>query len=90
MQANRLFQYRYKIIDKFKNGIFLSGHLKTSDDAANYCVQEDVNDFIQGIKLMQEKINLSFFEGFFESSSPADYVKELINTSNSDQNKEIV
>ena len=28
------------------------------------------------------------FEDFFELSSPADYAKELINTKNSDQNKE--
>ena len=38
---------------------------------------------------MSEKINLSLFEDFFESSSPADYAKMLINTS-SDENKEIV
>ena len=37
---------------------------------------------------MSEKINLSLFEDFFESSSPADYTKKLINTS-SDENKEI-
>ena len=90
MQANGLFQYRNKIIDAFKNGIFLSEHLKTSDDAAHDYVQEDVNDFIQEIKSMEEKINLNLFEDFFDSSSPADYVKELINTSNSDENKEIV
>ena len=69
---------------------FLSEHLKTSDDAAHGYVQEDVNDFIQEIKSMEEKINLNLFEDFFDSSSPADYVKELINTSNSDENKEIV
>ena len=69
---------------------FLSEHLKTSDDAAHDYVQEDVNDFIHQIKSMEEKINLSLFEGFFESSWPADFVKELINTSNSDENKEIV
>ena len=69
---------------------FLSEHLKTSDDAAHGYVQEDVNDFIQEIKSMEEKINLSLLEDFFELSSPADYVKELINTSNSDENKEIV
>ena len=28
------------------------------------------------------------FEDFFELSSPADYAKELINTNNSDENKE--
>ena len=30
---------------------------------------------------MEEKINLSLFEDFFEFSSPADYAKKLINTS---------
>ena len=30
------------------------------------------------------------FEDFFESSSPADYAKELINTKNPDEIKEIV
>ena len=37
---------------------------------------------------MAENINLSLFEDFFELSSPADYAKELINTNNSDENKE--
>ena len=39
---------------------------------------------------MEEKVNLSFFEEFFELSSPADYSKMLINTKNPDENKEIV
>ena len=39
---------------------------------------------------MAEKINLSLFEDFFESSSPADYAKTLINTRNPDENKENV
>ena len=30
------------------------------------------------------------FEYFFESSSPVDYVKKLINTKNPDENKKIV
>ena len=30
------------------------------------------------------------FEDFFESSSPVDYVKKLINTKNPDENKKIV
>ena len=37
---------------------------------------------------MKEKFNLSLFEDFFQSSSPADYAKMLINTSNPDENKE--
>ena len=51
---------------------------------------KDVNKFIEEIKLMEEKINLSLFEEFFESSSPANYAKMLINTKNADENKEIV
>ena len=39
---------------------------------------------------MADNINLSFFENFFSSPSPADYAKELINTKNLDENKEIV
>ena len=38
---------------------------------------------------MEEKINLILFEDFFWFSSPADYVKKLINTS-PDENKQIV
>ena len=37
---------------------------------------------------MEENINLSLFKDFFQSSSPADYAKELINTKNPDENKE--
>ena len=36
------------------------------------------------------KIYLSLFEEFFESSSPADYSKMLINTKNADEIKENV
>ena len=39
---------------------------------------------------MSEKINLSLFEEIFESSSPANYAKMLINTKNLDKNKEMV
>ena len=39
---------------------------------------------------MAEKINLSLFEDFFESSSPVDYAKAFINTKNPDKNKESV
>ena len=39
---------------------------------------------------MEEKINLSLFEDFFESSSPADYAKILINIKNADESKKIV
>ena len=50
----------------------------------------DVNKFIEKIKLMEEKINLNLFEEFFDHSSPADYVKILINAKNADENKENV
>ena len=89
MHANYMLEFWDKIIDAFKNGIFLSEHLKTSDGAAHDHVLEDVNNFIQKIELMAEKINLSLFEDFFESSSPADYAKKLINTS-PDENKKTV
>ena len=49
---------------------------------------KDVYNFVQKTKSMSEKINLSLFEDFFESSSPADYAKMLIK--NSDKNKEMV
>ena len=51
---------------------------------------KDVNDFIKEIKLMEEKINLSLFEDFLESSSPAGYAKLIINIKNADENKETV
>ena len=86
MQANDLLEYRNKIIDAFKNGIFLSEYLKKSD---NY-VLKDVKNFIQEIKLMEKKINLSLFEDIFELSLSADYAKMLINTENLDKNKEFV
>ena len=90
MQANDLFEYREKIIDAFKDGIFLSEHLKKSDDAAYDFTLKNVNKFIEEIRSMEEKINLSLFEDFFQSSSPAEYAKELINTKNADENKKNV
>ena len=90
MQANDLLEYRGKIIKAFKDGTFLSEHLKKSDDAAYNYVLKDVNKFIEEIKSMEEKINLSLFEEFFESSSPANYAKMIINTKDLDKNKEFV
>ena len=51
-------------------------------------VLHDVNSFIQKIESKSEKINLSLSEDFFESSSPTDYAKTLINIKNPDENKE--
>ena len=85
-----MLEYRDKIIKAFKDDTFLSEQLEKSDDAAYNYVLKDVNKFIEEIKSMEEKINLSLFEEFFESSSPADYAKMLINTKNADENKEFV
>ena len=79
MQANDMLEYRDKIIKAFKDDTFLSKQLEKSDDAAYNYVLKDVNKFIGEIKSMKEKINLSFFENFFQSSSPANYAKMLIN-----------
>ena len=87
MQANEMLEYRDKVIDAFKNGIFLSEYLKKSDDAGYNYVLKYVKDFIQEIKSMEEKINLSLFEDVLESSSPAYYAKMLINTKDLDKNK---
>ena len=45
-----MLEYGDKIIDAFKNGIFLSEHLKTSDDAAHDHVLGDVNNLVQKIE----------------------------------------
>ena len=89
MQANKLFEYRDKIIDAFKDAL-LSEHLKKYDDAAYDYMLKDINDFIQEIKLTEEKINLSLFENVFGFSAPADYAKILININNPDENEGIV
>ena len=89
-QENDLLEYRDKIIDAIKDGTFLSKHLKKSDDAAYNYVFKDVNKLIEEIKSMEEKINLSLFEEFFEYSSPADYAKKLIRIKNQDENKKII
>ena len=90
MQANDVVEYRSKIIKAFKDGTFLSEHLKKLDAAAYNYVLKDVNKFIEEIKWMEEKINSSLFEDFFHSSSPVDYAKKLINIKNAAENKGIV
>ena len=64
-------------------------NIKKTDNATYNYTLKNVKDSIQELKSMSEKINLSLFEEFFESSSPADYAKMLINTS-PDENKDIV
>ena len=56
MQVNDLLKYRDKIIKAFKDGTFLSEHLKKSDDVAYNYVLKNVNEFIEEIKLMEEKL----------------------------------
>ena len=87
MQANDLVDYRDKIIKAFKDGTFLSEHLKELDNVAYDYVLKNVNKFIEKIKSMEEKINLSLFEKFFESSSLADYAKMLVNIKNAMKTK---
>ena len=90
IHPNDLLKHRDKIIGALRKGTFLSEHLKKSDNAAYDYVLKDVNNFIQKIESMAEKINLSLFEDFFGSPSPADYAKILINTKNLSENKESV
>ena len=59
---------------------------KKLDGTAYDYALKDVKNFIRKIKSMSAKFNLSLFEDFFESSSPTDYAKMLIE--NSDKNKE--
>ena len=89
MQTKVLLEYRYKIIKSFKDGPFLSKHLKKPDAAAYNYVLKGVNKFTEEIKSMEEKINLSLFEDFFQLSSPANYAKRLIHTRNRDENKKM-
>ena len=89
MQANDLLEHSDKIIDAFKDSTFSSEHLKNSDAATHDYVLKDIADFIQEIKSMEEKNNLSLFEDFFELV-PVDYAKMLINIKNADESKGIV
>ena len=68
----------------------MSEHLKKLDDAAYDYVLKHVNDFIQEIKLMEEKINLGLLDNFFGFSSSADHANILINIENPDENKGVV
>ena len=70
VHANDMLDYGDKIIEAFRNCTFSSEHLRKSDDAY---MLKGVNNLIQKIESMAEKINLSLFEDFFESSSPADF-----------------
>ena len=89
MQANEMLKHRDKIIETFRDGSFLSEHLKKSDDAPYDYVLKQAKKFIQKIKSMSENIDLSLFNEFLELS-PVDYAKYLINLKNTKENKEFV
>ena len=57
MKVNDMLEYRDKIIEAFRDGTFLSEHLKKSDDAAYDYVLNDVNNVIQKIESMSEILN---------------------------------
>ena len=78
MQVNDMLEYRNKIIDAFKDGTFLSEYLKKKTDDAGYNYVLKDKKFIQKIESMSQKVNLSLFEKFFESLSPAYYEKCLL------------
>ena len=88
--VNDMLEYLDKIIEAFRDGTFSSEYLKKSDDATYDYVLDDVNNFIQKIESMAEKINLICWRIFLESLSPANYAKKLINTKNPDKHKEFV
>ena len=91
MHANDMLEYGDKIIEAFRDGTFSSEHLKKSDAAAYDYILEDVNNLFRKLNQWQKKKKLHLFKDFFfESPSPADYAKMLINTKNPDENKEIV
>ena len=78
MQADDLLGYRNNIIKAFKDGTFMSEHLKKSDDAAYKHVLKDVNKFIKEIRSMEEKINLSLFDEFLNHHHQLIMQKRLI------------
>ena len=84
-----MLEQRDKIIAAFRGGTFSSEHLKKSDDAAYKYVLKDINKFIQKIKSLTEKINLSFFREFF-GLSPVGYANYVINLKNTKKNKKTV
>ena len=81
---------RIKLLSHLEIVLFCQNIKKISDDVDYDYVLKDVYNFIHKIKPMEEKINLRLFEDFFESSSPADYARMLINTKNPNENKEFV
>ena len=78
-----------KLLRHLEMALFYLNIYKKSDAGAYVYVLKDVNNFLQEIKSMEEKFNLSLFEDLFRFSSPADYAKKLINI-RKDKNKAIV
>ena len=84
MEANGMLKYGDKIIEIFRDGTFLSEHLKKSDNVAYDYVLKEVSKFVKKIESMAKNINLSLFNEFFESS-PVNYAKYLINLKNTEK-----
>ena len=76
MYANDMLDYWDKIIEAFRNGNFSSEHLKKPDDAAYDYTLEGVNNFIQKIESMAEKIK--FVWGFFWITKNLNENKEIV------------
>ena len=88
MEANGMLKYGDKIIEAFRDGTFLSEHLKKSDNVAYDYMLKEVSKFVKKIKSMAKNINLSLFNEFFESS-PVNYAKYLINFKNTEKKQRI-
>ena len=56
MQADDLLGHRNNIIKAFKDGTFMSEHLKKLDDAAYKHVLKDVNKFIKELNQWKKKL----------------------------------
>ena len=69
---------------------FSSEQLKKLDAVSYSYVLKDVKNFIQKIESIAKNINLSLSEDFVESSSAADYAKELIKVKDPNENKKII
>ena len=76
MYANDMLDYGDKIIEAFRNGNFSSEHLKKPDYAAYDDTLEGVNNFIQKIESMAEKIK--FVRGFFWITKNLNENKEIV------------
>ena len=89
MQANDMLEHRDETNEAFRDGTFLSEHLKKSGAASYQYVLKEVSKFIKKIESIAENINLSLLNEFFELS-PVNYAKHLISLKDTEENKELV